>query len=156
MQDLLWSNAGFDKLRARPELEGVDPRYEPTVIRRDSAQGKKTATQTAWGAGLSALSRDGYRSVQDYHAAYKAGKLTPSEVANTIITLIKRDVKAVTAHSVAFVQSEVDLIQKAAAESTARYKEGRPLSPLDGVPVAVKDEEDVSDGNNNTALCLPV
>jgi Asp-tRNA(Asn)/Glu-tRNA(Gln) amidotransferase A subunit family amidase len=34
----------------------------------------------------------------------------------------------------------VDLIKAAAAASTERYKSGKPIGPLDGVPIAVKDE----------------
>ena len=33
---------------------------------------------------------------------------------------------------------------KAAEASTKRYGEGRSISPLDGLPVAIKDEEDVA------------
>ena len=58
--------------------------------------------------------------------------------------LIRRDVKEPTKHSVSFLDTKVDIVRKAAEESTARYKAGKPLSPLDGVPMAVKDEEDLT------------
>lgn len=85
-----------------------------------------------------------YPSVLDYHEAYKSGRMTPTSVAEALLPLIQRDVKDVTKHSIAFLDSKVNLIRKVAEESTKRYKEGRPLSPLDGVPVAVKDEADVA------------
>jgi Asp-tRNA(Asn)/Glu-tRNA(Gln) amidotransferase A subunit family amidase len=37
----------------------------------------------------------------------------------------------------------VDIIRRAAEASTLRYKEGKPIGLLDGVPVAIKDEVDV-------------
>lgn len=40
-------------------------------------------------------------------------------------------------------------MRAAAAASTDRYKAGKPIGPLDGVPVAVKDEADVK-GYNKT------
>lgn len=58
--------------------------------------------------------------------------------------LIRRDVKESTKHSVAFLDTKVDLVRKAAEASTARYKAGKPRSPLDGVPMAVKDEADLT------------
>ena len=39
----------------------------------------------------------------------------------------------------AFVSLDAGLARSAADESTARYSNGRPLSPLDGCPVAIKD-----------------
>ena len=58
--------------------------------------------------------------------------------------LIRRDVKETTSHSVAFLDTKVELVRKAAEGSTARWKAGKPLSPLDGVPMAVKDEADLT------------
>ena len=144
----MWSNAGFGKLRDRPELVDVDPRYEPTVIR---SSGKKAAAD---GELLKALTSEVWQSKQpaktvfpstlQYHEAYKSGKLTPLQVAEALMPLIRRDVPNATKHSVAFLDTKVDIVRKAAEESTARYKTGKPLSPLDGVPTAVKDEEDLT------------
>ena len=70
--------------------------------------------------------------------------MTPLQVAEALLPLIRRDVDSPTQHSIAFLSTKVDLVRKAAEESTARYKTGKPLSPLDGVPMAVKDEEDLT------------
>ncbi|EME46303.1 hypothetical protein DOTSEDRAFT_22392 [Dothistroma septosporum NZE10] len=74
----------------------------------------------------------------------KSGKFTPIDVAKVLVPLISKDVKKPTKQSTAFLQVREDLVLSAAEESTQRYKQGRPLSPLDRVPVVVKDEVDVS------------
>lgn len=148
IQGILWANAGFGALRDRDELDQVDPRYEPCVI--------KTNGQTASNHDqyLSNLASEDWTSKQHpkaifassihYHEAYKAGKITPLDVVEALLPLVRRDVRNATKHSVAFLSTRVDLVRKAAEESTQRYKDGKPLSPLDGVPMAVKDEEDLT------------
>lgn len=84
-----------------------------------------------------------YWSVLDYHYAYVAGELTPTAVAKALLPLINRDVQKPHKHSTAYLQVRENLVLKAAEESTKRYAEGRFLSVLDGVPVAVKDEMDL-------------
>ena len=74
----------------------------------------------------------------------KSGKLTPTDVAEYLIPLIQRQSKQPGKYSVAFLQVRDDLIFEAARASTERYKAGKPLSVLDGIPVAVKDEVDLS------------
>ncbi|KAL8881818.1 MAG: hypothetical protein Q9198_001050, partial [Flavoplaca austrocitrina] len=74
-----------------------------------------------------------------FTSAYKAGKLTPTEV----ITGLLDQISAEKRHSVAFLQIIPENVLAAAEASTARYKSGKPLSLLDGVPVAVKDEADL-------------
>lgn len=148
IQGILWSNAGFGKLRDRPELDGVDPRYEPTVI-KSSGTSPSTDSQN-----LDSLLSEDWRSKQPakavfhsclhYHEAYSSGRLTPTQVAEALLPLIRRDVSKATQHSTAFLATKVELVRKAAEASTDRYKAGRPLSPLDGVPMAVKDEEDLA------------
>lgn len=47
-------------------------------------------------------------------------------------------------HSIAFIDSNVELILHAARESTQRYQNKSSLGLLDGIPVGVKDEDDVA------------
>lgn len=85
----------------------------------------------------------GYYTSADYHALYKSGELTPTAVVEGLLPLIRRDTSPKGEHSVSFIDSKADIIRAAAAASTQRYKTGTPLGPLDGVPVAVKDEVDL-------------
>ncbi|KAK5678533.1 hypothetical protein LTS10_008977 [Elasticomyces elasticus] len=147
IQNLLWGNAGFDSLRNRAELEGVEPRYEPLVV-------KSSGTRVSTAEALQTLSNEDwtsrtpseklYSSILDYHEAYKTGRTTPTAVAKVLLPLVRRDAEVPSRHSVAFLSSKVDLVMLAAEASTKRYEEGKSLGPLDGVPVAVKDEEDVT------------
>lgn len=89
-------------------------------------------------------SDDGYYSSADYRALYLAKETTPSAVVEALLPLIRRDITPPGEHSVAFLESKIDLVRHAAAESTKRYEQGRSLGPLDGVPIAVKDEVDVA------------
>lgn len=75
-------------------------------------------------------------AVADYNTAYKLGILTPLAVAKAILEILQTS----TAHKIAFVCSHETLVLAAAKASTARWKAGKPISVLDGVPVGVKDE----------------
>jgi Asp-tRNA(Asn)/Glu-tRNA(Gln) amidotransferase A subunit family amidase len=85
-----------------------------------------------------------YHSIADYHQLYLAGELTPLAVAESLLPLIRRDVTSASSHSIAFVDSNVELVLQAAKASTQRYKEGKCLGLLDGVPAGIKDECDVA------------
>lgn len=87
---------------------------------------------------------DTHRNVLDFHYAYRSGELTPTDVAKSLLPLISREEKVPSKHSTAFLQVKRDLVLKAAEESTKRYASGTYLSVLDGVPVAVKDEIDLT------------
>ncbi|RGP77109.1 glutamyl-trna amidotransferase subunit a [Fusarium longipes] len=84
-----------------------------------------------------------YYSVADYTRLYLSGKATPTDVAHALLPLIRRDINPKGKHSTAWISTRVDLVLKAAEESTIRYREGRPLGPLDGVPASVKDDFDM-------------
>jgi len=148
IQSYLWSNAGFNKLRNLPELDGVEPRYEPVVIRtsHESILSDNPACKELLGEdwNLHKPTAGGCPSVLDYHEAYRSGKLTPTVVAEALLPLVRRNIRNASKHSTAILESRVDLVLKAAKDSTKRYQDGKHLSPLDGVPVAVKDQEDVS------------
>lgn len=84
-----------------------------------------------------------FHSIKDFHDAYLSGALTPTDVVEHLLPLIRRDVAQRTPYSTAFMDSRVELIREAAEASTQRYKQGQPLGVLDGVPFGVKDDVQV-------------
>ncbi|KAI1982007.1 hypothetical protein LOZ53_000740 [Ophidiomyces ophidiicola] len=138
IQTILWKNAGFDILHSITELDDYEPRYDPTVIPATNYAGRAPAT-----APVGSKRQGGYYAAADYRALYLSGELTPLQVVDALLPLVRRDSSPPGEHSLAFLESKVDLIRAAAEASTARYKNGSSLGPLDGVPVAVKDEVDL-------------
>ncbi len=133
----------LDRLKDIKELREYDARHDPTVIPIvDGPQevlAVKDLPQPARRKNASA-----YYTCADYHELYKSGKLTPTDVAEYLIPLVQRESKPPGKYSVAFLQVRDDLVLEAARASTERYKAGTPLSVLDGVPIAVKDEVDLT------------
>jgi hypothetical protein len=145
----LYNNAGFDSLRKlNKELDHIECRFDPTVIplKHGDASVPSYTEETALRPPPEAANR--FYSVKDYHEAFKSAKFTPTDVANALLPLIRRDVPNRSSHSTAFLSTRVDLVLKAAEESTARYATGKSLGVLDGVPIAVKDEVDVKGYKN--------
>ncbi|OAL54074.1 amidase signature enzyme [Pyrenochaeta sp. DS3sAY3a] len=143
---LLWNNAGFGSLRKCTQLEGVDPRYDPTVIPLPTPGDKAPASYTAnttfrLPPGSKPDTR--FYTIKDYNDAYSSGTLTPSDVIEVLLPLIRRDVATRSPYSAAFMESRVDEIKQAAVASTQRWKQGKPLGVLDGVPFGVKDDLDI-------------
>lgn len=83
----------------------------------------------------------GFATAGDFARCYREGSITPEEVADRVLDAIRRgDNQEPPLHLMIAVQRE-DLLRQARA-STDRFRRGNPLGPLDGVPVAVKDELD--------------
>ncbi|KAI9868190.1 MAG: hypothetical protein M1813_006935 [Trichoglossum hirsutum] len=146
LQRFFWSNAGFGSLQPIKEFDDYEPRYDPTVIPLEDPSAPAPSPYTSPNPSYQppAGGETGrYYSVSDFHALYKSGKATPTEVIEALLPLIRRDTSPPGAHSLAFLESKVDIIRRAAEASTLRYKEGKPIGLLDGVPVAIKDEVDV-------------
>ena len=148
LPSLLWRNAGFNSLRARHELDNIEPRYDPTVIRlpraweHDPPSWQSPDTyKTLRAPPQGAPGR--FYTVDDYRDAYGTGRLTPSDVVEALLPLIRRDVANRSPHSTAFVDTQVDAVRQAAAASTERWQEKKPLGVLDGVPFGAKDDLDV-------------
>jgi hypothetical protein len=146
VQYLLWSNAGFGSLRSCKELDELEPRLDPTVI--PIAQPGDAIPDSY--TNITSLPRvppkDGqprFHTIQDIHDAYKSGALTPSAVVESLLPLIRRDIAQRGPHSTAFTESKIELVRQAAEASTKRWKAGKPLGILDGIPFAVKDDLDV-------------
>lgn len=146
IQSHFWRNAGFGVIREIPHLKQYAPRYDPTVIPVRDSESKsksKSADLPSPAADAGAGRRDGksnYYTAADYHALYKGAELTPVDVVETLLPMIRRDAQPPGEHSVAFLESHGKGILAAAEASAERYKKARPLGPLDGVPVVVKDE----------------
>ncbi|PWY92034.1 N-acylethanolamine amidohydrolase [Aspergillus heteromorphus CBS 117.55] len=142
VQNYFWRNAGFSIIRDLP-LDQYSPRYDPTVIPVLDTDNNTTSTTSPATLPVPTEKRTGnvgYYTTADYVALYKSGELTPIVLVETLLPLIRRDASPPGKHSVAFLDSQVERIRAAAEASTQRYKDGCPLGPLDGIPVAIKDE----------------
>ena len=82
-----------------------------------------------------------FPGIDDYTAAYRAGRVTPLDVAANFLAqreASERDSPALRA----FISVNADDVMAQARQSDERWRAGRPLGAFDGVPVAVKDEID--------------
>ncbi|GAA2034360.1 amidase [Agromyces tropicus] len=78
---------------------------------------------------------DATASAAELAEAYRAGRTTPSEVAEDALARIARLEPVVNA----FADHDPVQVRRDAAASTDRFRRGVPLGPLDGVPVTVKE-----------------
>ncbi|KAF9976870.1 hypothetical protein BGZ73_007578 [Actinomortierella ambigua] len=96
------------------------------------------------GGTTSTAASDDWRflSCRDFYKAYRSGRTTPIEIAEKLMGLIKASDET-TPPLKAVCSWNKELILEQARASAKRYKDGQPLSIVDGVPVVVKDEVDV-------------
>ncbi|KAL2614307.1 hypothetical protein AAZX31_08G003200 [Glycine max] len=80
-------------------------------------------------------------TIMDYSRAYSSGDITPLMVAERFIAAINESSKPPLRMGF-FINYNAEDILRQANESTLRYQKGTPISVLDGVPVAIKDEMD--------------
>lgn len=72
---------------------------------------------------------------------FLSGARSPSDLLEQCLANIEAGESTVRA----FAHIDRDLARRAAGESAKRYREGKPLSPIDGMPIAVKDIIDTID-----------
>ncbi|KAF1955333.1 amidase signature enzyme [Byssothecium circinans] len=144
---ILWKNAGFESLRALTELNDFEPRHDPAVIPRPKPGDEVPVNYTNVDVStLRVPPQDApgrFYTIADYHNAYKSGRIAPTDVVEFLLPLIRRDAEKHTPYTTAFIDSNIELVRAAAEASTQRWKEGKPLGLMDGVPFAVKDDIDV-------------
>ncbi|KAM6138697.1 glutamyl-tRNA(Gln) amidotransferase subunit A, mitochondrial isoform 2-T2 [Phoenicopterus ruber ruber] len=73
-------------------------------------------------------------SLREVSAALKEGHVTPTELCQRCLSLIKT-----TKFLNAYITVAEETALKQAEESEERYRRGQPLGVLDGIPIAVKD-----------------
>ncbi|MEK9968649.1 MAG: amidase, partial [Ferrovibrio sp.] len=74
-------------------------------------------------------------TANDLHKAYSSGRLSPVDVTRGILDRIP----ALNPKLNAVVHLDAAGALRAAEDSAARYRDGKPRGPLDGVPVTIKD-----------------
>jgi hypothetical protein len=84
-----------------------------------------------------------FATIHDYAKAYRNGTTTPEEVAKKVLDAIEESNSATPPLRAVIVVDREDVMRQA-RESAERIKSGKPLSIFDGVPVAVKDEIDMT------------
>ncbi|KAH7131680.1 amidase signature domain-containing protein [Dactylonectria estremocensis] len=141
VRETAWKNAGFGSVRnIREHIMEHEPWFEPTVIPMPVTEAKPSS-------GLRhlppQLEHRKFYSVSDYHAMYLSGEITPTDVALTLVPLIRRDTSPAGKHAAAWMDTNIELVMKAAKASTLRYQEKRSLGVLDGVPTGIKDDYDM-------------
>ena len=78
---------------------------------------------------------DRLRSYLSLTPKLRAGEVTPRDYLETCLQAIERLEPQVGA----FVHLATDAARRAADDATARWRSGRPLSSIDGMPIAIKD-----------------
>ena len=82
-----------------------------------------------------------FTTIQDYARAYRSGEQTPEKVAQSVLSAITESDRQNPPLRAFIACLEEDVLAQAKA-STRRFEAGTPLSVLDGVPIAIKDEFD--------------
>ncbi|GMH26138.1 hypothetical protein Nepgr_027981 [Nepenthes gracilis] len=94
---------------------------------------------TCWDDDLTASFR--YWKIRDFANAYRTRLATPSMVAEQIISALE-DFKKSNPVTPFLISYDAEDVRKQAAISTQRFDEGNPISILDGIFMAIKDDID--------------
>eukprot|EP01012_Entosiphon_sulcatum_P035194 TRINITY_DN4466_c0_g1_i1.p1 TRINITY_DN4466_c0_g1~~TRINITY_DN4466_c0_g1_i1.p1 ORF type:complete len:595 (-),score=73.16 TRINITY_DN4466_c0_g1_i1:6-1790(-) len=84
-----------------------------------------------------------FRTIQDFHSAYQSGASTPTKIATEALSAIERS-NATTPPLRAVIMTNREEVLRQAEASELRWRARAPLGLLDGVPIAVKNEIDVT------------
>lgn len=144
LAEKLLSDAGITQLRATPTH--APPHARPPVFDHTQPVASPSSAPPDLEKLLSQLPRSSPRghtpeSAVDFATAYRDNRITPIQVAERALAIARESDGNDPPMRMLIAQRRDDLMEQAEA-SAARFREGRPLGPLDGVPVAVKDELD--------------
>ena len=79
-------------------------------------------------------------TLAELREGYTAGRLDPAVVTEAYLDRIEQENPRLNA----YVAVTAETAREAAAASSARWRAGRPASPVDGAPIAVKDNIDMA------------
>lgn len=128
----MMKSLGIEMLRARATDA---PQWTPTRLRPRAMPSTPLDLDALAGANANDS------GIAAFASAYRSKKLSPVDVADKVISATTSS----NAHKPplrAIVQQDVDDVRAQAKASAERHAKGAPLSVLDGVPVAIKDEVD--------------
>ncbi|XP_023764778.1 fatty acid amide hydrolase [Lactuca sativa] len=91
-----------------------------------------------------------YWKIRDYAYSYRSSLTTPSIVAEHVISAIE-GFSNKTSPTPLLISFDADDVRKQASSSTQRFQEGKPLSILDGIFIAIKDDIDLYPHPSNGA-----
>ncbi|KAI2642302.1 amidase signature enzyme [Xylaria nigripes] len=139
----VWINAKFGNIRNIPGLDEypyLNPIVTPLIA--EGSEGKRLDFTPELFPRQPNYLPGRFHSATDYHELYKTGRLTPLQVVKTLLPLISP--QQGSKYACAWSEIRVEAVLCAALASTQRYKEGRPLSLLDGIPIGVKEDTPVA------------
>jgi Asp-tRNA(Asn)/Glu-tRNA(Gln) amidotransferase A subunit family amidase len=154
VRDQLLRQLGLETLRAaRVDGMPLDPGALPADARAFPRHPARPAVEPLERALASDAAPS--RSAHALHLAYAAGATDPVAVAERFLVALDRSEQADPPLR-AFIAQYPDDLRAQARASAERWRAGRPLGPLDGVPVAVKDEIDQVPYPTTAGTRLPV
>ena len=145
VQPMIVRNSNLDRMGGvhipeKPTYYPVPPTF---VSDEDHAHSNQEVIRTLVDKELSAKfeGQSGFHlpTVADFVHAYRSGKATPTRVAKAVLEAITHS-DAATPPLRAIVQTIESVVMAMAEASTERWQEGKTLSIMDGIPVAVKEE----------------
>ncbi|KAL9674441.1 hypothetical protein QQ045_030713 [Rhodiola kirilowii] len=133
----------------KPEFPTQDPEVNSVAVEEDGLPSDRIKTVVGClppytpptSSTLGSNTRVSYWKIRDYAHAYRSKLASPSIVAERVISVIV-ELRIKKPQNPLFISFDPEDIKKQAAASTQRFEKGTPLSILDGILIAIKDDID--------------
>ena len=128
---------GGEYIPEPPLFDDIPPPRKSGHVHSDDVNTKVLSTASPPSATPTSGFR--YNTILDYHHCYKTKMATPTNIARAVLKAMDQSNKT-TPPLLAILEWDESIVIARAEASTDRWERNAPLSPLDGVPVAVKGE----------------
>ncbi len=139
LQTKLLRDAGILALREAP-TDAAIPTHHPVFAHGAEVAPPHSRASLDDALGVSAP-EEPFETAAAFQRAYREGLTTPAEVAERVLAAVGEG-EARRPPMRTFIAQRAEDVRAQAEASAERWRRGEPLGPLDGVPVAVKDELD--------------